>query len=108
MFVHPVASLAAAGALVATGLLSSSAVAASVPTPKQTGCSAGYLLLSLSDLSEQGYIFSPGLDANNDGYICGKPVAPPVQNQICEQAPGGVCTVPIIYYVTDNDKTPAH
>ena len=109
---HPATRLTAASTLVAaglfsSGLFSSTALAAAVPTPPQTGCPGGYLLLSLSDLHDQGYVFSPGLDANNDGYICGKPVAPPVQEQICSQFPGGVCPVPIIYYVRDNNVTRA-
>jgi hypothetical protein len=67
------------------------------------------LLLSVNDLVEQGYWFSdPNLDANNDGSICGKPVAAPVQAQICSKFPGGVCTVPIIYMWRDNNVTNAH
>jgi hypothetical protein len=61
--------------------------------------------LSLDDLESRGYIFRPELDANADRYICGKPLAPPVQEQSCATFPGGVCPVPILYYVRDNDVT---
>ncbi len=45
--------------------------AAAVPTPPETGCPAGWQLLSLDDLEGAGYVFVPDLDANGDRLICG-------------------------------------
>ena len=95
--------LTAATALIAVCFIPSTATAAKVPTPPVTGCPGGWFLLSLDDLESQGYIFSPELDANGDRYICGKPLAPPVQEQVCATFPGGRRPVPIVYYVRDND-----
>jgi len=103
--IAPLTRLTAASALVTACLIPSMATAASVPTPPETGCPSGWLLLSLNDLEDQGYIFGPGLDANADRYICGKPVAAPVQEHACATFPGGVCPVPIIYYIRDNNVT---
>jgi hypothetical protein len=101
--IAPLTRLTAASAIATACLIPSMAAAASVPTPPETGCPSGWPLLSLNDLEGEGYIFRPDLDANADRYICGKPVAAPVQEQICATFPGGVCPVPIIYYVRDND-----
>jgi hypothetical protein len=101
----PLTKLIAATALITVGMIPAAATAAKVPTPPGTGCPTGYFLLSVDDLEDQGYIFWPELDANADGYICGKPLAPPVQEQFCATIPGGVCTVPIIYYLRDNNVT---
>jgi hypothetical protein len=102
----PFVGLTAASALIATGLFSSTAAAdAAVTTPLDTGCPAGWQSLSLSELAKKGYIFPDDLDANGDGYICGKPVAPAVQEMICETFPEGVCPVPVIYYIRDNNVT---
>lgn len=98
--------LTAVSALITVGgLVPSTAAAAAVPTAPETGCPSGWFLLSLNDLEDQGYIFSPDLDANADRYICGKPLAPPVQAQACATFPDGECPVPILYSVRDNSVT---
>jgi hypothetical protein len=89
--------------MLAVGFVLSSASAAQVPTPPGTGCPGGYTVLSVGDLVEQGYIRIP--DTNGDGHVCGKPVAAPVQAQICDQSYGGVCPVPTIYMWRDNNVT---
>ena len=72
--VHRIAALGAAGTLMATGLVALSATSAVAGTPKETGCPSGALLLSVSDLLDQGYNpdFVLSVDANADGFICGK------------------------------------
>ena len=105
-------NLAAASVMLATGLTVLGTAAATADTPPQTGCPSngqpgGWLFLSVSDLIAQGYINVGGnVDLNADGYICGKPVSQALQDNICAAEPGGVCTVPIIYYFLDNDLTP--
>ena len=79
------------------------ALAAAVPTPPTTGCPTGYQLLSLDDLEGRGYVFAPDLDANRDRFICGKPLNPVVQARVCLTFPGGVCPVPVLYAVRDNE-----
>lgn len=101
--IAPLTGLTAASALVTVCLIPSLATAAIVPTPPETGCPSGWPLLSLNDLEGQGYIFSPELDANSDRYICGKQLAAPVQEHFCATYFDGVCPVPVIYYVRDND-----
>ena len=91
--------------LACVGLAPGAALAATVPTPPENGCPAAYQLLSLDDLEGEGYVFSPDLDANGDRFICGKPLNPVVQAQVCATFPDGVCPVPVIYYVRDNDVT---
>jgi hypothetical protein len=96
---------AAALALAAVTLpLSPAALAA---TPPETGCPAGFSLLSVQWLSTQGPYQLPGiLDAagNNDGYVCGKAIVDVAATHLC----GGSCGVPVLYNFYDNDKTPAH
>ncbi len=89
--------------LVGVGLAPAAAQAAAVPTPPESGCPAAYQLLSLDDLEGEGYVFVPDLDANSDRFICGKPLNPVVQAQVCLTFPDGVCPVPVLYYVRDND-----
>jgi hypothetical protein len=90
-----------AGALMLLGTVPATA------TPKETGCPNGQLVLSISELHEQGYSSAiDSVDANQDGLICGQPLSPRQQNKKCEAAGG--CTVPIIYYLSDNRLTPAH
>jgi hypothetical protein len=96
------AALALAAATLPLG--GSSAVAA---TPSETGCPAGFSLLSVQWLSTQGAYQLPGiLDAagNNDGYVCGKAIVDVAATHIC----GGSCGVPVLYNFYDNDKTPAY
>jgi hypothetical protein len=105
-YTTPLVRLTAASAFVAAGLLPSAAVAdPAVPTPPDTGCPAGWQLLNLQEMHQQGYQFTVHPDADGDGFFCGKPVAPAVQAMICETFPGGVCPVPIIYYLRDNNVT---
>ena len=101
-----IAALSAAGTLMATGLVALSATSADAGTPKETGCPSGALLLSVTDLIDQGYDpdFWHAIDANADGFACGHPVSAPVQNRIC----GGPCPVPIIYRAGDNTLTQEH
>ncbi len=96
--------LAVAAALVTAGLLPATATAARA-APPETGCPASYQLLSLDDLEQQGYIFRPELDANQDRHICGKPLNERSQEKFCLDVFGGDCPVPIIYAVRDNDVT---
>jgi hypothetical protein len=92
------------GAGVASAALAPpAALAAAVPTTPETGCPPAWQLLSLDDLEERGYVFVPELDANGDRFICGKPLNPVVQAQICLTFPDGVCPVPVLYSVRDND-----
>ncbi|RZT20085.1 hypothetical protein EV649_3227 [Kribbella sp. VKM Ac-2569] len=72
----------------------------------ETGCPSGSLLLSVSDLIDQGYDadFWHAIDANADGFACGHPVSAPVQDRIC----GVPCHVPIIYRAGDNNLTQEH
>jgi len=100
-----IATAATAGALALSATLIA-AGSASAATPPETGCPAGYSLLSLEWLAEQGaYMLPFQLDAagNNDGLVCGKPLNPVVQNNIC----GNQCPVPVIYNFYDNTRTPA-
>ena len=46
-------------------------------------------------------------DLDVDGYICGKPLSATLQARFCSERPGG-CTVPIIYYLRDNDLPAAN
>ncbi len=92
-----------APALAAGALLQASAAAETIPTPPQTGCPVGFPLLSLDELEAQGYVFAPDLDVNQDRHICGKPLNPVVQQMACATFPGGVCPVPVLYSVRDND-----
>jgi hypothetical protein len=97
----------AIGVIAAGALVSFGAGPATATTPKDTGCSNGQLVLSISSLVEQGY--NPDIarfDLNGDGLICGLPLSPRQQTKKCE-AIGG-CTVPVIYYLSDNRLTPAH
>ena len=97
----------AIGVIAAGALVSLGAGPATATTPKETGCSNGSLVLSISALVEQGY--SPALasiDLNGDGLICGLPLSPRQQVKFCEERGG--CTVPVIYYLSDNRLTPAH
>jgi hypothetical protein len=89
--------------LVCVGLAPAPALAAAVPATPETGCPTAYQLLSLDDLEAEGYVFAPDLDANGDRFICGKPLNPVVQAQVCLTFPGGVCPVPVLYSVRDND-----
>ena len=102
--IAPLTKLIASTALITVGMIPATATAANVPTPPESGCPAAYCLLSLDDLEDQGHIFWPELDANADRYICGKPVAPKIQEQVCATIPGG-CTVETIYYLRDNNVT---
>ena len=104
--ITPLTKLIAATTLITVGMIpAATATATKVPTPPGTGCPTGYLLLSVDDLNDLGHMLWPELDANADGHICGKPLAPPVQEQFCATLPGGVCTVPTIYYLRDNNVT---
>ena len=109
---NTLSNLAAASVVLATGVTLLGTAAATADTPPQTGCPSngqpgGWLFLSVSDLISQGYInVGRNVDHNADGYICGKPVSQALQDNICAAEPGGVCTVPIIYYFRDNDLTP--
>lgn len=90
-----------AGTLLALGLWPT---APSTAAPAaQTGCPGAFDVLSLDDLVAAGYVFAPDLDANEDGRICGKPMNPVVQERLCLTFPGGVCPVPVLYTVRDND-----
>lgn len=92
--------------LLAAGSSVIGAGSASADTPTETGCPAGYQLLSVDWLTQQGAYLVPGqLDSagNNDGYVCGKPLNPVVQFTICADS----CPVPIIYNFYDNNRTPA-
>jgi hypothetical protein len=107
-------NMAAASLLLATGLWVLGTGAATADIPPNTGCPSngqpgGWVLTSTSDLIHRGY--SPNVtnfDVNADGYICVKPVSQALQDLICADRPGGVCTVPVIYYFRDNDVTSWH
>jgi hypothetical protein len=78
-------------------------------TPSQTGCPAAYSLLSVADLTAQGYHLPQKLDdpangGNNDGQVCGRPV----QQQAADQHCGGPCPVPVLYDFRDDTLTPSH
>ncbi|HEX7095806.1 MAG TPA: hypothetical protein VF183_07970 [Acidimicrobiales bacterium] len=97
---------AVAGGLLAVGSSAIGAVSANADTPPTTGCPAGYELLSVDWLTQQGAYMLPGqLDSagNDDGFVCGKPLNPVVQYTICADN----CPVPIIYNFYDNNRTPA-
>ena len=94
------AVIATTGGFVALGTGPSEAAA--VPTPPETGCTAAMDMVLVSDLLAQGYNQIAQFDQNGDGYICVKPVSPALQEKICADIPGG-CTVPIIYWLRDND-----
>jgi len=106
--IAPLTKLIAATTLLTVAMIPATATAAKVPTPPGTGCPTAYLLLSFDD-DLNDHMISPELerelDANADGYICGKPLAPKIQEQFCATLPGGVCTVPVIYYLRDNNVT---
>jgi hypothetical protein len=102
MRITTVGRLVLGAVLVWVGLAPAGALAAA-PTTPETGCPAAYQLLALDDLEGEGYVFAADLDANGDRFICGKPLNPVVQAQVCLTFPGGVCPVPVLYSVRDND-----
>jgi len=72
--------------------------------PLTNGCPAGWEALNLSDLAPYRYhVVSSGLDANGDGIICGKPLAPQEQAVRFPNA-----SVPVIFDFMDNSLTPAN
>jgi len=100
-----IASAVATG-LLAIGSSAFGAGSASADTPPENGCPAAYQLLSIAWLTQQGPYMVPGLldsAGNNDGYVCGKPLNPVVQYNVCADN----CPVPIIYNFYDNSRTPA-
>lgn len=103
MRITTVGRLVLGAGLACVGLAPAAAPAGAAPAPPTTGCPAAYQLLSLDDLEGEGYVFVPDLDANGDRFICGKPLNPVVQAQVCLTFPGGICPVPVLYYVRDND-----
>lgn len=107
--IAPLTKLIAATTLITVAMIPATATAANVPTPPpESGCPAAYLLLSFDDELKDHMIsleLERQLDANADGYICGKPLAPKIQEQFCATLPGGMCTVPTIYYLRDNNVT---
>jgi hypothetical protein len=91
-----------------TGMFALSSPSATAATPMETGCPAGFQLLSLDFLREQGgYMLPFVLDAegNEDGFVCGKPYNDVVFSIFCPDGCGGI---PIFYNFTDNDLTPEH
>jgi hypothetical protein len=108
-----VTTLVPAGLLLATALTVLAPGAATADSPTETGCPSnghdgGWQLISTSELIARGYKPHDDLDVNADGYICVKPVSEALQDKVCAAQPGGVCTVPIIYYFTDNDRSSSH
>ena len=99
--------------MLTTGLAALGAGVAAADTPPQTGCpsngqSGGWQLTSTADLIARGYDpHVTNFDVNADGFICVKPVSQALQDLICADQPGGVCPVPVIYYLRDNDLTPS-
>ncbi len=94
---------AAAIAGVATLALTAPALAAD--TPPQTGCPASNQVLSVAELTAQGYRVPAQVDAagNGNGLVCGKPLSAAAQEQFCRL--NGGCPV-IIYQFRDDDLTP--
>ena len=78
--------------------------AAAVPTPRETGCAAGFEQLSVEILTGLGYRV-PALEdqgGNQDGWVCGHALEDAAADQI---SPGRTHT---IYLFVDNRITPEH
>jgi hypothetical protein len=68
--------------------------------PTQTSCPSGYQVLSVADLTAQGYHVpaqadDPANGGNGDGLVCGLPLP--------DAACGPDCPVPIFYNFLDNN-----
>lgn len=79
--------------------------------PIHNGCLPGYHVMSVTDLSTQGYGVPALLDApdnggNGDGLVCGKRISETLAVQLCggEHGPDATCPVPVVYDFTDNNQ----
>jgi hypothetical protein len=88
--------------LLALGLLM--ATAGPVPAlPTETGCPSAFQVLSVAELTAQGYrapalVDAPANGGNGNGLVCGLPLP--------QQACGPDCPVPVFYQFGD-DNLPA-
>lgn len=92
------ATALAAGALLLTSLVGPAGPATASPTA--TGCPGGYTTQQVSDLDTAGYgtLFLDGVDGNDDGVVCTKPLSDRQVEKFCATH---VCTVTILAF-TDN------
>ena len=90
------------GACVA--VLGAPAVASAEPagSPVTTGCSGGELL-SVRALIAEDRDYRPvrAIDANGDGFVCGRALPASAGEQVCAD-----CGVPVVYLFTDNQLRP--
>jgi hypothetical protein len=88
----------------ALGLLTLPSVANAAETPVETGCPAGYAVLSVAELTPQGYRVPAFLDnpvngGNGDGLVCGLPLP-----EAFKEARFPNASVAVIYLFADNNN----
>jgi hypothetical protein len=88
--------------LLALGLFTATSGPASA-LPTETGCPSGFQVLSVAELTAQGYrvpaiLDDPANGGNGNGLVCGLPLP--------QQACGPDCPVPVFYQFSD-DNLPA-
>ena len=98
-------------AAVAAAIVVGTASADVSQTPVETGCPAGYELLSVVSLEAAGPYLAPrrvDTAGNNNGYVCGLALPDSVRDAFCETVGPNACNLaPLglpIYHWTDDDN----
>ena len=89
-------------ALAASAVLVTAVPALAVDIPPETGCPAGFQVMTVAELEATGHIPAPrNVDAagNGNGLICAKPFADAANEQLC-----GPCPVDQIYFYLDDSR----
>ena len=95
-----------AAAFAVSAALFTAVPALAVDTPPETGCPAGFQVMTVAELEATGHIPAPrNVDAagNGNGKVCALPFAPAANEQLCRLAAGGPCTVDQIYFYVDDN-----
>jgi hypothetical protein len=92
-------------------LVGTAPAAAVVETPVETGCPAGYELVSVASLEAAGPYLAPrrfDTAGNNNGYVCAHVRPDSVRDAFCAIAGGNACNLAQlglpIYLWTDDDN----